>query len=231
VLFFVDFQDLIEMLRDIYLFGEFHMPLKATYKLGRNRIVFKDKFQMFSNEPMSSGNKLSFKLSGDTIVLDSEIPKKYVLSRYNSLVDHYANSRGLKISLPTSDIPFSEHVSKSEYLEYLDLFIGYDQGGKVQLGVNDIYLESLDELKEWIYTEKDQFHTEFIFRVFADRTLGYQYLSEVRNTLRDCNLRRVKYVTKPAIRRLKNVDDNPYVNRFYGIPMAIPFYRVIVISE
>ena len=223
----------IEVRKDtIYLFDVYQTPIKATYKVRRNSIVLKDKFEMFSNESIHQGDHvIPFQLNGDTLLLGGHSSGKYVLSGYNALVDHYANSKGLRISLPTSDIPFSGHFSKSEYLEFLDLFIGLDENGKVQLGVNDVYLESLDELKKWIYTQKDRCHTQFILRVFADKTLGYQFLAEVNNTMRVCNLRRVQYVTKPTVRRLKSIDENPYVNRFYGIPMRIPPYHVILLSE
>ena len=222
----------IEVKKDtIYLFDAFHMPIKATYEIKNNEILLKDKFQMFSNEPVHQEDyAIPFKLKHDTLLIGADFSEKYVLSGYNTLVDHYANSKGLRISLPTSDIPSKKHVSQFN-LKYLDLFIGYDENGEVQLGVNDVYLESLDELKKWIYTEKDVCHTQFILRVFADKNLGFQHLVEVNSTIRACNLRRVQYVTRPSVRQLKTVDENPYVNRFYGISMALPPYYVVLVAE
>ena len=221
----------IEVTTDsIFIYDYFGMPLKSTYSISGSKIKSGTTYQLFSNERFNEGGEVEIAISDDTLYWKlPPTPERYVRSRFNSYVEHYANSKGLKIELPTSD-----SFTPSDYNSntYIDLFVGYNEKNEIKFGVNDILLDSANSLIQWMNQESDKLHTRIILRLFADKSIPSDYIMQVREAMKRSNVQIVKNVTKPSTRKKINLYQNPYGNHFYGKTMPVRNEPVIkVITE
>lgn len=203
----------------IFIYHYFGMPLKSTYSLTGSKIKSGTTYQLFSDERFNEGGEVKIEISEDTLYWKlSATPDKYVRSRFNSYVEHYANSKGLKIELPTSDI--YSHPKFGSYTP-VDLFIGYDSSGQLRFSIEEMTTDSLRTLSQWMNQESDAFHTTHFLRLFADKSVPSQHILMVREAMKKSNIHLLQNVTKPSTRRLVNLQQNPYSNYFYGTTTVV----------
>jgi biopolymer transport protein ExbD len=210
----------IEVTADsIFIYHYFGMPLKSTYSTSGSKIKSGTTYQLFSNEKFHDGREVEIEISEDTLYWKlSSTPDKYIRSRFNSYVEHYANSKGLRIDLPVSDTFIESDYNSNTYV---DLFIGYNENNEIKFGVNDLLFDSGNSLTQWMNQESDQFNTRFILRLFADKAIPSDYVISVREAMKQSNIHLLQNVTKPSTRQLINLYQNPYSNHFYGTTMLV----------
>lgn len=209
----------IEVTSDsIYIYDYFGIPLKSTYSLTGSKIKSGTTYQLFSDERFNEGGEVDIEIFDDTLYWKlSSTPDKYVRSRFNSYVEHYANSKGLRIDLPASDL-----FKKLDHnnLTYLDLFIGYDSASEVQIILDYYPVESFDLLPDYL-TEHSIGHGRYALRLFADKSIDSSYILQVREAIKKTGIHLLQNVTKPSARRLVNLQQNPYSNYFYGATTVV----------
>ncbi len=203
----------IEVTADsIFIFHHFGLPLKSTYSISGSKIISGITYQLFSNERFSDGGEVEIEISDDTLHWDlSSNPDKYVRSRFNSYVEHYANSKGLNIELPESDTFINSDFHQHKYL---DLFVGFDDQDKVSMATNEGTIQDKD-LTKWL-SESSEAYKTMVLRIFADQSIGIETLDPVQAAVDSSKIHLIQYVSKPKKRELRNLYQNPYSNYFYG---------------
>jgi biopolymer transport protein ExbD len=220
----------IEITRDsIFIFNPFGYSLKSTYHLTGESIC-SGPLYFFTNEKFyDSTSCVAVKFRSDTLFWQlPDYPLQFVRSRFETYVEHYANSKELKIDLPNSDLFIPTDFRN---YSYADLFIGYDKNGDVTMKLNDQTVISYDDLPQLLSIQKDMAEHILALRVFADRRVEMESIHELHSAMKIANVASIHYVTKPINKTLKNNYQNPYSNSFYGIKILIRETPTIKIIE
>ncbi|MFT7234058.1 MAG: hypothetical protein ACI8TA_003287 [Cyclobacteriaceae bacterium] len=214
-------EGVIEITSDsIFIYNPFGLSLKSTYNLENRRIKMPNTYEFFAEEIFQGPNEVEVDIIDDTLIWKlHEYPLKFIRSKFDTYVEHYANSQGLKIELPISNkFLNTSHINYC----YSDFFIGYNSNYEVEMKLNGEVVNSFNDLPRLLNIEKEICEYRLVvLRIFADKSIDMNPIQELHNSMRQSNFLRIHYVSKPDKRVFVNMLQNPYSNSFYGNKILI----------
>lgn len=190
--------------------GAYQYTNKNLYVPGITHFYFGGDFGVDINQQI--------KVKNDTLYWGEEL--SYIRTSHKSLLEHYVNSKGLRIELPESTV-FNRVDS---YYEFLDFFIGYREDGKIGIVINDESAEYFQTYERIKALQDSLEYKGLAFRVFADKKIEMAFIDDIHTTMERMNIKRVLYVTK-------NLGRNTYTDDFSGIESFRANIRLVEIKE
>ncbi|MFY0651395.1 MAG: hypothetical protein JXQ96_05150 [Cyclobacteriaceae bacterium] len=188
---------------------------KVCYELEGRKIIIDKVIDFHEGFDENMKGEVEFSIRNDTLFYNDIILKR---SSYNSYVEHFANSKGLKIDLPESRISLP---SDRNYYRNVDFFIGYNENNDVKIIINNEPAEFFDTGKRLKQLQDSIHHisSKIVFRVFADKNIDISYIHDLHTTMKRMDIKMIHYVGL-------NPDLNPYTDFLSGSKILI-FNRIL----
>lgn len=190
----------------------------GEYEISKDSITVMDRFHLYDHSLLFKGEaRIQYKIAGDSLFYWES---KYAKSKYETLVEHYANSKGLKINLPA----YSQHSRRIVIMSgILDLFIGYDKNNQInhQFWRGSQKITNIEkEINKLRQTEP---YSVWTVRIFADKDMDSGYLMDIERELLRIDLRKVSYITQ--------ADDFKYHYNFTGLPIFLHDFQITEVPD
>lgn len=167
---------------------------KAAYKINGNKIWVSEQVDFHDNTAF--GNPLEeftidFEIRNDTLVWGKDFIS-FKRSKYKSVVEHYANAKGLLINLPSSS---QFNPSYLDYGTYLDFYLGFDDDGEIGILINNESAAHFQTQERIKLLQDTTTNRPIICRVFADKEIDMTHIHDIHTIMHRMNLKYIHYVT------------------------------------
>lgn len=212
--------------------GTIHFMADSLVSFPPNGIAFKGAYQYRNGllsvsgvsdfiwgNPWGNGFEKEIVIKNDTLSWGND--RLYFRTKHKTYLEYFANSKGLTIELPESEV-FNRVASN---YEFLDFFLGFKENRKIGVVINEEPAEYFQTYERIKALQDSLGYMSLAFRIFADKNIEMAYIDDIHTTMERMNIRRVLYVTKNLARSTSSVDD------FSGIESFRPSVRLVEIKE
>lgn len=206
----------------IFIYKENGFKYRASYRYENGKLIIPHFYHLFDDTYFHKGTNINIEVRDDSLFLNDGTT--LIRSKYESFVEHFANSKGLRINLP------SGYTNKYAYWtgNYpLDIFIGYDFNNDIETKVNDELIKSFDFEKRIILLNDTTSIHKLSFRIFADRNAPMEKIYEIHSIMHKLGIKQIHYVTI-------DLDKNPYTpftSMFGGYMLNLNWLTVGIIKD